>query len=259
MKQLIIAEIERLLPENNQDKLISAMRYILLAPAKYIRPSLVIASSQVFDVAIARVLPIAVAVECVHTYSLIHDDLPCMDNSDTRRGQLSCHKKFDEATAVLAGDALLTLSFETLSTLNNEKCCEIIKVLSQAIGHSGMVKGQVLDIESKGRENIDADHIKNIHLLKTANLFAVSCKIGAIIGGGTNEQRRALYNYGTNLGLIFQANDDIADYEQNNLIGKNKVKSYIEDIFGQALQNLSILSGNTDDLYNLLGQIKNDG
>ncbi|HCE59512.1 MAG TPA: geranyl transferase [Wolbachia sp.] len=259
MKQLIVAEIERLVPENNQDKLISAMRYILLAPAKYIRPSLVIASAQVFDVAIERVLPIAVAVEFVHAYSLIHDDLPCMDNSDTRRGQPSCHKKFDEATAVLAGDALLTLVFETLSSLNDEKCCEIIKVLSQAIGHAGMVRGQVLDIESKGNENVDSDHIKNIHLLKTAKLFAVSCEIGAIIGSATNEQRRALYNYGTHLGLIFQANDDIADYEQNNLISKNKVKSYIEDLFNQALQNLSILSGNTDYLYNLLSQIKNNG
>lgn len=264
MKQLIVAEIERLLPENNQDKLISAMRYILLAPAKYIRPSLVIASAQVFDVAIERVLPIAVAVECVHAYSLIHDDLPCMDNSDTRRGQPSCHKKFDEATAVLAGDALLTLAFETLSAYGegrsaNEKCCEIIKVLSQAIGHAGMIRGQVLDIASKGNENIDADHIKNIHLLKTAKLFAASCEIGAIISGATNEQRRALCNYGTNLGLIFQANDDIADYEQNDLISKNKVKSYIEDLFNQALQNLSILSGNTDYLYNLLSQIKNNG
>lgn len=255
MKQLIIEEIERLLPEDREDNLISAMRYTLLAPAKYIRPSLTIASSQVFGGAVERILPIAVAVEFVHTYSLIHDDLSCMDNSDTRRGQPSCHKKFDEATAVLAGDALLTFAFEILSSLNDDKCCEIIKVLSQAIGPKGMVRGQMLDIYSK---DINTEQIKNVHLLKTAKLFAASCEIGSIVGGATNEQRKALCNYGRNLGLIFQANDDIADYEQNSLISKGKVRHYIEELYSQALENLSVLSDNTDYLYNLLNEIKNN-
>lgn len=100
-KNLLITEINKILPEDSQNRLISAVRYVLLAPAKHIRPFLVVASSQVFNVEIERVISIAMAVECIHTYSLIHDDLPCMDNSDTRRGQLSCHKRFDKATAVL--------------------------------------------------------------------------------------------------------------------------------------------------------------
>ncbi|MDN5248084.1 MAG: polyprenyl synthetase family protein [Wolbachia endosymbiont of Tyrophagus putrescentiae] len=250
MKQLIIAEIDRLLPENNQDRLVSAMRYVLLASAKYIRPSLVIASSQVFDVAVERILPVAVAVEFVHTYSLIHDDLPCMDNSDTRRGQPSCHKKFDEATAVLAGDALLTLAFEILSSLDDEKCCEIIKILSQGVGYKGMVGGQVLDIENRNCSNTD---MKDIHLLKTAKLFAVSCEIGAIAGKATNDEREALHNYGINLGLIFQAKDDIADGEQNNLPA-----NYIDNLYRQALEKLNVLSGNANYLYNILDQVKNN-
>ncbi|MDR2831402.1 MAG: polyprenyl synthetase family protein [Rickettsiales bacterium] len=260
-KNLLIAEINKFLSEDSQNKLISAMRYVLLAPAKHIRPFLVIASSRVFNVEAKRAISVAAAIEFVHAYSLIHDDLPCMDNSDTRRGQLSCHKKFDEATAVLAGDALLTLAFEVLSSLDEDSSerCEIIKVLSQAIGVRGMVEGQILDIDA------DFDKIKEIHLMKTAKLFAASCEIGAIIGGATDEQRRALYNYGINLGLIFQAQDDIEDYEQdkaNNLmsvLGKSEVEDYIDSLFKQALDNLSTLSGDTNYLYDLLNQVKKDG
>ncbi|WP_341808770.1 polyprenyl synthetase family protein [Wolbachia endosymbiont (group E) of Neria commutata] len=265
IKNLLITEINKHLPGNREDKLISAMRYMLFAPAKYIRPFLVIASSRVFSVKAEKVMPIAAAIEFIHTYSLIHDDLPCMDDSDTRRGQLSCHKKFDEATAILAGDALLTLAFEVLPSLLDEdsaRCCEIIKVLSKAIGTNGMVGGQILDIDS---QHIDFDKIKKIHLMKTAKLFAASCEIGAIMGGAKGEQQKALYNYGVNLGLIFQAKDDIADYEQDkvknlvSMLGKGRVGDYIDDLFEQALDNLSVLSGNTDYLYTLLNQIKKDG
>ncbi|WP_395462722.1 polyprenyl synthetase family protein [Wolbachia endosymbiont of Cantharis cryptica] len=298
-KNLLIAEINRFLPKDSQNKLISAMRYMLLAPAKYIRPFLVIASSRAFNVEAKKVISAATAIEFVHAYSLIHDDLPCMDNSDTRRGQLSCHKKFDEATAVLAGDALLTLTFEILSSLNEDssKRCEIMKILSRSIGAKGMVRGQTLDINSEhidfrpqpsvipvldteiqkalstsiscqkpcdGGAEHEADKIKEIHLMKTAKLFAASCEIGAIIGSATDEQRRALYNYGINLGLIFQAKDDIEDYKQdgaNNLmsiLGKSEVESYIESLFKQALDNLSKLSGDTNYLYDLLNQVKKD-
>ncbi|MCA7010576.1 polyprenyl synthetase family protein [Wolbachia endosymbiont of Tribolium confusum] len=254
-KNLLVVEVNKLLPENSENKLISAMRYVLLAPAKHIRSFLVIASSSIFNIKVEKAITAAAAIEFIHAYSLIHDDLPCMDNSDTRRGQPSCHKKFGEATAVLAGDALLTLAFEVLSLLN----CEIIKVLSHAIGMKGMVGGQILDIDA------DFDKIKEIHLMKTAKLFAASCEIGAIIGGATDRQRRALYNYGINLGLIFQAKDDIEDYEQdktNNLmsvLGKNEMENYIDSLFKQASDNLSTLSGNTNDLYDLLNQVKKDG
>ncbi len=326
-RNLFIAEINRILPKNSQNRLISAMRYVLLAPAKYIRPFLVIASSSIFNIKVEKAITAAAAIEFIHAYSLIHDDLPCMDNSDTRRGQLSCHKKFGEATAILAGDALLTLAFEVLSSLN----CEIIKVLSQAIGVRGMVGGQILDINSEhidfnpqpyvipvldtgiqkalptsisckkpcdgeaehemdssvkhwhdtlstlkpqhsygcmynaGMTSGQADKIKEVHLMKTAKLFAASCEIGAIIGNATSEERKALYNYGINLGLIFQAKDDIEDYDQdktNNLIsvlGKSEVEEYIDGLFKQASDNLSVLSGNTNYLYDLLNQVRKDG
>ncbi|NUY39224.1 polyprenyl synthetase family protein [Wolbachia endosymbiont of Litomosoides brasiliensis] len=299
-ENLLITEINKLLPEDSQNKLISAIRYALLAPAKHIRPFLVVASSRVFNVKAERVISIAVAIECVHTYSLIHDDLPCMDNNDTRRGQLSCHKRFDEATAVLAGDALLTLAFEILSSLNenSNKRCKIIKALSQAIGAKGMAGGQVLDIKTAlhviqhsdylNPENLIINEhtrqlynknvipelytgvtpdskIKGIHLMKTAKLFAASCEIGAIIGSATDKQRRALCNYGVNLGLIFQAKDDIKDYKQdkaNNLmsvLSKGEIENYIDNLFKQALGNLSRLSGDTNYLHNLLNQVKKDG
>lgn len=254
-KNLLVVEVNKLLPENSENKLISAMRYVLLAPAKHIRSFLVIASSSIFNIKVEKAITAAAAIEFIHAYSLIHDDLPCMDNSDIRRGQPSCHKKFGEATAVLAGDALLTLAFEVLSSFN----CEITKVLSQAIGMKGMVGGQVLDIDA------DFNKIKEIHLMKTARLFAASCEIGAIIGGATDKKREALYNYGINLGLIFQAKDDIADYEQdktNNLmsvLGKNEMENYIDSLFKQASDNLNTLSGNTSDLYDLLNQVKKDG
>ncbi|OEY86596.1 geranyl transferase [Wolbachia pipientis] len=261
VRQMIISEIEKFLPKDNQDRLVSAMRYTLFAPAKYIRSFLVIASSSIFGIDIKRVLPVAVAIEFVHTYSLIHDDLPCMDNSDSRRGQQSCHKKFDEATAVLVGDALLTLAFEILSSLNNGKCCEIIRILSQAIGHNGMVKGQVLDIESKDRsKNTDFYQMQNINLLKTAKLFAVSCEIGAVVGSATDEQRKALCDYGITLGRIFQIKDDIKDCKQDNTdaLDKLKVKHYIEALFDEASHNLSIFLDGADQLYGILNWLKNN-
>lgn len=263
-RNLFIEEINRILPKNSQDRLISSMRYVLLAPAKHIRPFLVIASSSIFNIKVEKAITAAAAIEFIHAYSLIHDDLPCMDNSDTRRGQPSCHKKFGEATVVLAGDALLTLAFEILSSLDidSDKRCKTIKVLSEAIGPKGMVGGQVLDIEN---HHVNFEKIKEIHLMKTAKLFAASCEIGAIIGNATTKEREALYNYGINLGLIFQAKDDIEDYEQdktNNLmsvLGKNEMENYIDSLFKQASDNLSTLSGNTNDLYDLLNQVKKDG
>ena len=261
-KNLLISRINKLLPRNEQNKLISAMRYMLLAPAKYIRPFLVIHSFQIFNTDIREILPVAIAVELIHTYSLIHDDLPCMDNSDTRRGQDSCHKKFGEALAVLAGDSLLTLAFEILSSLeiDSDKRCKVIKALSKAVGPEGMVEGQVLDIEN---QHMDSEKIKEIHLLKTARLFAASCEIGAIMGNATDEQQKALRDYGKNLGLMFQAKDDMKDCgqdETNNLVsilGKDGVKSYIEELFQKASHNLdTLLSESTSPLYNLLKRIK---
>ncbi len=238
IKSLLIAEVDKILSKGSQNKLILAMRYMLFAPTKYIiRPLLITALSQVFNI---EVISIAVAVKCVHTHFLIQGDLPYIDNSNNNsKNQLSCcYKKFNEATAVLvAEDAPLTLVYEILSSPNKDsnKRYEIIKSPSQIIGTKGMVKEQVLDSDK------DFGKIKEIHLMKTAKLLTTPCEIGAIAGDTPDKQRRALYNYRINLGLIFQAEDDIENYKQ-------------------ALDNLSKLRGKHWSYpYDLLNQAKKDG
>lgn len=261
--KMLIEEMGSVLPEDNSNKLDSAMRYSAFAPAKHLRPFLVFASSWVFGISAKEILKVATAVEFVHVYSLIHDDLPCMDNSDFRRGQLACHKKFNEATAILAGDALLTLAFEVLSTSieDSDKCARIIKTLSTAIGYNGMVGGQILDLVAS---DINFDRVCNIHLLKTAKLFSAACKIGAIIGSASDEEREALSNYGMKIGLAFQAKDDLADYFQddkmNNIVqflGKEGTEKRINELLSDATSYLSIFSGKTCYLLNMIELIRN--
>ncbi len=253
--------MDRILPKiNDSNKLYSAMRYSVFAPAKHLRPFLAAASSWIFGVNTDKLMQVAAAIEFVHVYSLIHDDLPSMDNSDFRRGQLSCHKKFDEATAILAGDALLTLAFEVLSTAieSSDKCCRIIKTLSEAIGYNGMIGGQILDIDSNN------DEIYKIHLMKTAELFSAACKIGAIIGDASSDEYQALSSYGTKIGLAFQVKDDLADYLQNNevnnivhLLGLDNAKEYMSKLLAAAADHLNIFSGKAGYLYDLTKLIGN--
>ncbi|RXG74054.1 Farnesyl diphosphate synthase [Armadillidium vulgare] len=206
---MLIQEIDSILPEDGFNKLYAAMRYSVLAPVKHLRPFLVFAS-WIFGINAKDILKVAAAVEFVHVYSLIHDDLPCMNKSDFRRGQLACHKEFDEAAAIFAGDALLTLAFEVLSTSvkDSDKCVEVIKTLSTAIGYNGMVVGQVLDLVAS---DVNFDRVCNVHLLKSAKLFSAVCEIGAIMGSASDEECMALSSYGVKIGLTFQAKDDLAD------------------------------------------------
>jgi len=156
-------------------------------------------------------------VEMIHTYSLVHDDLPAMDDDDLRRGQASCHKKFDEATAILTGDALLTLAFEVLAVeiTKPEIAVRLIRTLASACGPAGMIEGQMVDLRSQNRRGT-VDILRHIHINKTAKMFAAAAAMGAIVGGGNDEQIECLLQYGLKIGLGFQVADDILDVSRSS-------------------------------------------
>src|SRR3989339_902248 len=205
--RIINSELNKLLPRKG--KLAKAMRYSVFAGGKRFRPLLCLATAQMLGSSPKKVLPYACAVEMIHTFTLIHDDLPAMDNSDLRRGKPTCHKVFGEDIALLAGDALNTLAFEIIA-----KYCDPKKVaqVSADLGNGliKVVRGQVLDLESEDKK-ISLKTLKNIHLLKTAALIESSLRIGAILGGASSSDIEALSNYGRHLGLAFQIADDILD------------------------------------------------
>ncbi len=193
-----------------------AMQYSLMAGGKRLRPLLVVAAAEAFGAERQAALPVACAVEMVHTYSLIHDDLPAMDNDDYRRGKLTNHKVFGEATAILAGDALLTHAFYSIvqagrkSGVSAESLLSIVEDLSELAGARGMVGGQVADMEGEqGMTNLE--QLQYIHLHKTGDLIVFSLIAGARIGGATQGQLEALRVFGRDLGLAFQIQDDILD------------------------------------------------
>ncbi len=193
-----------------------AMRYSLFAGGKRVRPILALASAEALGVPIADLLPIAGSLELIHTYSLIHDDLPAMDDDDLRRGRPTCHKVYGEAIAILAGDGLLNMAFEVLSdprrlkTVPAGRMLAIIKELSTASGVFGMVGGQVVDIQSEGKE-VDFPTLEYIHTHKTGALIRSSVRIGALYARAGKRQFAALSRYGEMVGLAFQIADDILD------------------------------------------------
>ncbi len=212
------ALIERLLvvPPGLEARVYEAMRYSALAPGKRMRPLLVLAGARLFGVARLSALQVAAAVEMVHAYSLIHDDLPAMDNSDLRRGRPTCHKAFDEATAVLAGDGLLTMAFEVLAHPDTHGDpavrCELVSALATAAGAAGMVGGQMIDLIAE-RQPLDIGAITRLQRMKTGALIAFACEAGAILGKAGSELRIALRGYAHDLGLAFQIADDLLDVE----------------------------------------------
>ena len=195
------------------EKLARAMEYSLLSGGKRLRPVLLMAAADAVNGTGENFLTTASAVEMIHTYSLIHDDLPAMDNDDYRRGRLTNHKVFGEATAILAGDALLTLAFEVVMRQKNTSYAAILSVvreLSTAAGAGGMVGGQSIDLESEGK-TIDLATLKKMHMGKTGALFRAAIRCGAILSNSTNLQLNALTKYAENFGLAFQITDDILD------------------------------------------------
>ncbi|WP_338031869.1 polyprenyl synthetase family protein [Desulfosporosinus fructosivorans] len=207
----------------DKDILNQSMYYSLIGGGKRIRPVLALASAEVVGGDPEKILPAAVSLELIHTYSLIHDDLPAIDNDDYRRGRLSNHKVFGEANAILAGDALLTYAFELLADPGvglPERQLRIIREVAVAAGKDGMVGGQVSDVAGEGK-TLNLDQIEEIHKGKTGALLTASARLGGILAGGTEKQVKALTDYAKALGLAFQIKDDILDVVGNSeILGK---------------------------------------
>ncbi len=215
---MIDEHLDSLLPEPGgpSGKVVEAMRYSLSAGGKRVRPILMMAACEAVGGDFNKIMPAACAMECVHTYSLIHDDLPAMDDDDLRRGKPTCHKVFGEAIAILAGDALLTYAFELMThpellrAVNGDLVNEAISIFAKAAGVSGMVGGQTADILFEGKD-VDGDTLAYIHGHKTGALIRASVEMGALLGGGKEAQVESLSRFGTALGLAFQVVDDLLD------------------------------------------------
>jgi geranylgeranyl pyrophosphate synthase len=199
---------------SSPSRLADAIRYSSLLGGKRVRPILTILSAQCLGSSLSKSLYAALSVELIHAYSLVHDDLPAMDDDDLRRGQPTCHIAFDEATAILAGDALQALAFEILSDQGNgiddAQKVALIKILAQASGAQGMVLGQAIDLEAVG-QNIDLAALENMHRHKTGKLIEASVMLGAICAEASPEESSLLQDYARHLGLAFQVQDDILD------------------------------------------------
>lgn len=193
--------------------LFEAARYSLLSPGKRLRPILALATAEMLGSDVEKALAPACAIELVHTYTLIHDDLPCMDNDDFRRGLPTLHKVYSEDTAVLAGDFLLTHAFEVLAHapgLSSEQKITLIQILTKSAGGDGLIAGQILDIATEN-DDVDATQLKNISLMKTGTLFSASLEFGAVVASADAKHRSLLREFGNALGVVFQMVDDILD------------------------------------------------
>lgn len=212
--------------DNLQNRIYDAMLYSLKAGGKRIRPVLALACTELLDGSEKEIVPYACALEFIHTYSLIHDDLPCMDNDDFRRGKLTSHKVYGEAIALLAGDALLNLAYETItdaiitSSQNTAQKLRALKLIAEASGTSGMIGGQVIDMES-GYKKINPEALEHMHRLKTGALIRAAVLAPALIFGASEKQIERLALYAGNIGLAFQIKDDIMDVESSfEIMGK---------------------------------------
>jgi farnesyl diphosphate synthase len=269
----VVDALERLLPKSEfpENKLFEAMRYGTLNGGKRLRPFLVLSSARMFGVGDECALRTAAAIECVHCYSLIHDDLPAMDNADLRRGSPTVHKKFDEATAILAGDALLTIAFEILSDPRTHEDpqvrCRLVSALARASGMQGMVGGQMLDLIAESTQ-LDIGAITRLQRMKTGELIAVSTESGAILGKACTQHSNALRAYAHDLGLAFQIIDDLLDAEGTEaetgksvgrdvaagkatfvtVLGAERARNQATLLSEQAINHLSVFDGRAKNL-----------
>lgn len=253
--------------EEAQSNLLKAMDYSLEAGGKRIRPVLVYSFCEALGGDLSLADAPAAGIEMIHTFSLIHDDLPAMDNDDYRRGRLSCHKAHGEAMAILAGDALSVLPFGLIADDNNldpAKKIRIISALAKAVGKNGMIGGQVIDMENEQRTDVDEANLRNMYRHKTGELIAVSCIMGCICAGADDEKIRNAADYGYKLGLAFQIIDDIldvtsttevlgkpvgSDAEENKttfvtLYGVEKAQEIANNITNEAMQLLENFNNN---------------
>ena len=258
-----------------QQNLFSAMRYSLLAGGKRLRPIFVMDFCAMCGGNWKNAVPFAAAVEMVHTYSLIHDDLPCMDNDDYRRGKLTNHKVYGEAVAVLAGDALLTAAFSFLckSDYSADVRIRAVEILADCAGELGMVGGQILDMDSEHRQ-CTAEEVVSIQSRKTGALIRAACLLGVLAGGGSPEQMQAAADFADNLGLAFQIRDDMLDVignaeELGKAVGVDTLKNTFVQLYGldvcdqmvrdhtaAALKSLNAFS-NSDFMAELADQLTN--
>ncbi|WP_448212084.1 (2E,6E)-farnesyl diphosphate synthase [Colwellia sp. MEBiC06753] len=271
VNQLLSAKLDSL--EVNDQKLLDAMRYGLLIGGKRMRPYLAYLTGETLGANIADIDPIACALECIHAYSLLHDDLPAMDDDDLRRGQPTCHKAFDEATAILAGDSLQTLAFDflansPLSAAIDVKRIQLIQQLVTASGYAGMCGGQALDLSATGK-TVDINQLEQLHRLKTGALLQASVLMAAECAVNvTVEEKRALADYAKLIGLAYQVQDDIIDITSSEeelgkpkgsdlqankstypaLLGLDGAKQKAEDLYQESLQALARLPYNTQNL-----------
>lgn len=226
------ATLERMLPvpAGLHARVHEAMRYAVFAGGKRLRPFLVLESAKLFQVEQDQAARTAAAIEVLHTYSLVHDDLPCMDDDDLRRGRPTTHKAFDEATAVLAGDGLLTAAFEFLATPDTHQSaevrCRLIRELAEAAGSNGMIGGQMIDMQA-AEKTFDADEVMQLQRLKTGALFEFCCVSGPILGQAGPEHEARLRSYARDVGLAFQITDDLMDVlstteKTGKAVGKDK-------------------------------------
>jgi len=260
----------------NQSVLNESIRYSLLAKGKRLRPILCLASCETFNGNLTQAMPVACAIEMIHTYSLIHDDLPSMDNDSLRRGVPTNHKVYGESTAILAGDALLTDSFNLIvkesikKKLSTDVVCELVSLLSKACGSEGMVEGQLLDLETDKKKNVSISDLKSLHLLKTGALISASTVAGAIVTGAKKEEVKNLKKFSDAIGLAFQIKDDLIDdtgagktgksggSDKKNkkstyltVLGREKSMSLIEDLTKKANHSLDKIDRDTTILRSL--------
>lgn len=252
------------------ERLAQAIEYVLAAPGKRVRAAVVLLCCElVAGNTNDDALNAAAAIEMVHTYSLVHDDLPAMDDDDFRRGRASCHKAFDEATAILAGDALLTMAFEVIAKniSSPQKAVEMAQTLAQAAGPAGMIAGQMDDIIAENSRQ-DAQLLEFIHINKTAKMFQASACLGAIAGSANDSQKQSLSQFGLNLGLAFQIADDILDVVSDSetlgktagkdakqgkitypaVFGLKESRKRAQEIVSQAVENLASFGDKAETL-----------
>lgn len=259
------------------NRLAEAMRYSLMAGGKRLRPILAMWAAQACGAEPEQAMPVAVALEMIHTYSLIHDDLPAMDDDDLRRGMPTCHKAFDESTAILAGDGLLTLAFEVIAREQKplEVVPECIRILASAAGPEGMVAGQMADLMAEDRTDANLPELEKIHRRKTGALLCASLQLGAVVAGADAKKREALEQYGWAVGLAFQVVDDLLDatgdeakmgkrvgkdsglgkWTYPGLMGIEASQVYARGLADRAVAALNIFDGRADCLRALAHQI----
>lgn len=280
--QQVDAQLERILPPASgpAERLFAAMRYSVLNGGKRLRPALCFAAADAIGDSNTNTAKVAAAVEMIHAYSLIHDDLPAMDNDDLRRGKPTCHIQFDEATAILAGDALQSLAFQQLTELTDmasDSLVELMSILATYSGCSGMAAGQAIDLAATG-QTLDIDQLDTMHRHKTGALIEASVMMGAITAGGASQaQLSALRDFAHAIGLAFQVQDDILDVESSteqlgkqqgsdaannkstytSLLGLERARNQAASLYQQSIDSLEVFADRAEPLRQLASFIVN--